>query len=221
MILLLPVILNIKNKKILVVGGGFVSERRVKKFINAGGEITVISESFTNKLYEYHKQNKIKLISQKISEQNIEKWLKNIYLISIATDDPVLNLKIANIAKLKGILINLSQKDQISDILIPAYFEKDDILIAVSTKGKSPWLTKQLKNKIRNLISDEDILWLKVQNYAREKIIFALKDQNERERFLKSLEKNNTLKGFISQNRLKEALEVIDMLIFKLKKGKE
>ncbi|NVM04562.1 MAG: bifunctional precorrin-2 dehydrogenase/sirohydrochlorin ferrochelatase [Candidatus Helarchaeota archaeon] len=213
--------MNIKNKKILVIGGGKVSERRIKKFIDGGGKVTIISESFTQIIKDLHKEDKINLIYEKVTEKNIEKWLKDTYLISIATDDFELNQRIADIAKSMGILVNIAQKYQMSDIIIPAHFQKDDILIAVSTKGKSPRLARQLKNKIHDLISDEDILWLKVQNYARNKILTILKNQNEREDFLKNLEKNKNLKTFISKNKLDEALEEVNRLVSKIIKEKK
>ncbi len=208
--------MNIKNKKILVIGGGKVGERRIKKFIDGGGKVTIISESFTQIIKDLHKQDKIELINEKVNEKNIEKWLKNTYLISIATNDLELNKKIADIAKSRGILVNIAQRYQLSDIIIPAHFEKDDILIAVSTKGQSPRLARQIKDKIHDLISDEDILWLKVQNYARNRIFALLKNQKEREDFLKSLEQNKNLKKFISKNKLDEALEEINRLISKI-----
>ena len=112
----------------------------------------------------------------------------------------------------------MSQKSEISDILIPAHFEKDDILVAISTKGKSPQLAKQLKNKILKFISDKDILWLKVQNYARTEIHSVLEDQEEREQFLKNLEENKTIQDFIIKNNLNGALDIVNNLISKIKK---
>jgi len=142
--------------------------------------------------------------------------LKKIFLISIATDNPKLNKKIAEIAKNKGILINLAHQNNISDILIPASFKKEDYLISISTLGKSPLMAKKLKKRISQIISNEDGLWLKIQNYARNEIRKIIKNQKDREEFLKNLLKNRQLQDFISKNDENKAIEYVKLLITKL-----
>ncbi len=194
-----------------------MSERRVKKFIEGGGDITVISENFTPGLKKFAEQGKIKIISERISEKNIEKWLKGSFLISLTTDNEDLNFKIANIAKSKGILINLAHQSDLSDVLIPASLQKDDFLIAVSTRGKSPLLAKKLKQRISKLISEEDVLWLRVQTHARERIKKEIEDQKKREEFLNSLLNNEQLAKIIKNLEIDKAKELTNSLISNLK----
>jgi len=208
--------LNIKNRKVLVIGGGKISERRVNKFLDAGADIIIISESFTDKLKKLNEEGKIKLIYEKITKKNIQKQLDKIFLISITTDNLKMNKNIAEIAKKYRILINMAEQNEIADVIIPASFRKEDIIMSVSTQGKSPLVAKKLKERMSRTILDEDVLWLKIQNYARTNIKKLIKNQIDREIFLKNLLNNKQLQDLVLKNDENGAIELVSSLISKM-----
>ncbi|MHA1380036.1 MAG: precorrin-2 dehydrogenase/sirohydrochlorin ferrochelatase family protein [Candidatus Helarchaeota archaeon] len=208
--------MNIKNRKVLVIGGGKISERRVNKFLDAGADIIIISESFTDKLKKLNEEGKIKLIYEKITKKNIQKQLDKIFLISITTDNLKMNKNIAEIAKKYRILINMAEQNEIADVIIPASFRKEDIIMSVSTQGKSPLVAKKLKERMSRTILDEDVLWLKIQNYARTNIKKLIKNQIDREIFLKNLLNNKQLQDLVLKNDENGAIELVSSLISKM-----
>jgi precorrin-2 dehydrogenase/sirohydrochlorin ferrochelatase len=57
-----PIFLNVKNKLCVVVGGGKVAERKIKKLIQEKAEIIVISKSTTQRIKNLEQKGKIKKI---------------------------------------------------------------------------------------------------------------------------------------------------------------
>ena len=144
--------LNLKLKKWLVLGGGGVATRRIKKILSAGGEIEVISPQITPTISKLKLQNKkIKITKRKFRNSDIKKQ----DFILACTNDIEVNKKIVSLAKQKKILVsNASNKDD-NDFSFTSNINIDkDIKINLSTNGKNPTLTKKIRIFIqRNLKS--------------------------------------------------------------------
>ena len=95
--------LNLKLKKWLVLGGGIVATRRIKKILSAGGEIEVISPQITPTISKLKLQNKkIKITKRKFKNSDIKKQ----DFILACTNDIEVNKKIVSLAKQKKILVS-------------------------------------------------------------------------------------------------------------------
>lgn len=156
---MLPLVFNLKNRKIAFIGAGKVAEGRVLKIIKLKSfskektKILVISREFTKKIKELSSRGYLKLITGEITEKNLDKMLKlikNYDIIFISTNDKHLNDLIEKKARKLKVLAN--RADKISDVILPAYFETDEVLVAVSTRGKSPAYAKSIKNIIEKKI---------------------------------------------------------------------
>ena len=178
---MLPIILDVKDKKILIFGGGEVSERRARKFLDAKAKVTIISKDFTPQL----KKMNVNIIEREVKKSEIPKLIKNYDIILACTSDEELNNSIEEEARKRGKLV--TRADKISDFIIPASFEVEGVLIAVSTLGKSPALAKLIKRRIAKLITKEDVKMLKLQEYARELLKNKIPKQRKRKEILKSL----------------------------------
>lgn len=83
--------------------------------------------------------------------------LCDIDLLYLATDDIKLNKEIASYCISNNILVNSVDNHKQSSFINTAFFEEkfdgEDIVISVSSKGKSPKNTKNLKNKLKEYFS--------------------------------------------------------------------
>ncbi|MCY7007647.1 bifunctional precorrin-2 dehydrogenase/sirohydrochlorin ferrochelatase [Fusobacterium simiae] len=143
-----PVSIDLNNKNILIVGAGKIALRKVKTLLDYNCNITVITkEIFEENFFELEKENKIKIIKNQEFE---EKFLVNIFLVVVATDNEVLNDKISKLCMSKNILVNnISSKDEMN-LRFSAIYEKDDIQIAISANG-NPKKAVDIKNKIKDI----------------------------------------------------------------------
>lgn len=135
---MLPIMLNVENKKCIVIGGGSVALRKAKKLISFGGDVTVISETFC----EGFENIKTKIKSYEKDDLN------SAFLVIAATNNHDVNLQISKDAKEKNILVSLADDRDVSDFIFPSSQSKGDITVSVSTNGKYPLLSKKICNEI-------------------------------------------------------------------------
>ena len=143
-----PVSIDLNNKNVLVIGAGKVALRKIETLLNYNCNINVITkEILEEKFLELEKNNKIKIFKNQEFE---EKFLENIFLVVVATDNEILNKKISNLCISKNILVNnISSKDDMN-VRFMSIYEKDDIQIAISANG-NPKKTVEIKNKIKDI----------------------------------------------------------------------
>ena len=143
-----PVSIDINNKNILVIGAGKIALRKVETLLNYNCNIIVITKDILEeKFLELEKNNKIKILKNQEFE---EKFLENIFLVVVATDNEVLNKNISQLCMSKNILVNnVTSKDNMN-IRFASIYEKDDIQIAISANG-NPKKAVEIKNKIKDI----------------------------------------------------------------------
>ena len=78
--------LNLKDKKIIVVGGGNEAEKRIKSILNEKCEIIVISDSVNAEISKLVKIKQIKLKKQKIENIKFISELKPDLIITTTND---------------------------------------------------------------------------------------------------------------------------------------
>src|SRR5262245_30096570 len=146
-----PVYLNLKNKRVVVVGGGAVAERKVESLLGTEASIKVISPEVTSRLEALAKSGQIQLQSRTYAAGDCA----GAALVFSATDDESVSRAVFDEATAVGALVNTADKPVLCDFLMPAVVRRGDIAVAVSTGGTSPGLAAQLRDKIATLIGPE------------------------------------------------------------------
>ena len=141
-----PVSIDLNNKNVLIIGAGKIALRKIETLLNYNCNIIVITkEVLEEKFLELEKNNKIKIFKNQEFE---EKFLENIFLVVVATDNEALNKNISQLCISKNILVNnVTSKDDMN-VRFMSIYEKDDIQIAISANG-NPKKAVEVKNKIK------------------------------------------------------------------------
>jgi len=196
----LPLMIDLHEKEIIIFGGGEVGERKASLFCEHA-KVKVISKEFTPGLVCFHTEGKIELIKVKdIDENEIDSFLNKAFIVIPATNDPIFNEKIADIARDRGKFIN--RVDNIGDIIIPSVIRRGDIVIGISTGGKSPALSKYIRQEIEKVITPEFADMSRLQNEIREKLKSIVESQKKRKDILWSIINDNDV-----WNSLQESYE--------------
>ncbi|VVB94690.1 Precorrin-2 dehydrogenase [uncultured archaeon] len=180
----LPLMLDLSGKAVVIFGGGHVGERKAALFCEHA-HVIVVSKEFTPRLIELSEKGKINLIKADLSETGISEFLKNAFIVIPATNDAILNEKIAELAGKIGILID--RVDGLGDIIVPSVIKRGDIVIGISTHGQSPALSKYIRERIEEAITPGFAEMSKLQNELREVLKTRVEDQKKRRKILWSI----------------------------------
>ena len=143
-----PVSIDLNNKNILVIGAGKIALRKVETLMSYNCNILIITKDILEeKFLELEKNNKIKILKNQEFE---EKFLENIFLVVVATDNEALNKDISQLCMSNNILVNnITSKDDMN-VRFASIYEKDDIQIAISANG-NPKKAVEIKHKIKDI----------------------------------------------------------------------
>jgi siroheme synthase-like protein len=139
-----PTLLNIEGRKCLVVGGGKVALRKVKVLLEHGANVEVVSPVFCSEINQLAADGAIRAIQRDYKSED----LQHAFIAIAATDDAKTNKCVASEARRRGVLTNVVDDPKNSDFIVPSYFERGDIIIAVSTSGRSPALARKIRRQL-------------------------------------------------------------------------
>jgi len=207
--------LNLRGRNILVIGAGMEGTKRIKSLSKHDCKIIIISETLNESLYEIEgKNNPIILIRRKIRDPNILDELNDIFVVFASTNDPSLNKKIIDKAREKGILSYSIDDAAASDFFFTSIINIDEVLqVAISTSGKSPLMSKiirdRIENAIKNIIGKKDTDNIKIQEFARKHARNYIDNQHERRKFLCSVVEDQEIQELIAKNNIDKVKERI------------
>ena len=141
-----PLYIELNNKPCLIVGGGSVAARKAGVLLSFGAKVTVVSHSFCEELEG--------LPVNKIQGDFTFECLAGRELVVAATSDTVLNHEIATWCKERGVYVNSATSKMDSTFLFPAVVQKEGITIGITSEGKSPAVTRQIRKQIERCIPD-------------------------------------------------------------------
>ncbi len=201
--------LNLQSKKIIIVGGGSEAQKRINSLLKQECDIIIITDSVNSQINKLAKTKKIKIIRQKVTDTKFISKL-NPNLIITTTNDRKINQKIINAAKKKGIIVYSSDNPEDSDFSNPAIIDfKNMIQIAIFTGGRSPVMSKKIKEKservLKKIITKEDISQIKIQKIARKLAKEIIVTQEQRKECLRSIMSDSEIDQLIKDGQVKKA----------------
>ena len=182
-----PAFLNLKSKKVIVVGGGKVAERKAFVLLRTGANVTIISPEVTKRIEKEKLKGKIKHISRQYKKSDSKKT----FLIIGATDSQEINKKVSQDALC---LVNVVDSPPLCNFIVPSVIRRGPLTIAISTSGISPALSKSIRRELEKLYSPEFAKYLRLLEKIRKKAMKEIPDKKKRTKFLKSLASEEIIK---------------------------
>lgn len=209
--------LNLKGNLVIVVGGGAEGLKKINSLLTQDCRILVISDKINPQLSHYIKKNKIEFKKVKLKNASFLGNYKP-FLVMATTDNKELNRKIVQKAKKMKCYVYASDDPEVSDFSHPSVINiQDAVQIAISTKGRSPIMSRKIKNQaekvFKKIIKKEDIYQIKLQQIARNAAKKNIPTQNERKKFLYSVLKDSKIKQLIKDEKLKKAQDRAMMML--------
>jgi precorrin-2 dehydrogenase/sirohydrochlorin ferrochelatase len=171
-----PVYLNLNHKRVIVVGGGEVAERKVESLLGTGASIVVISPEVTSRLLALAEDKQLELHKRQYASGDCD----GATLVLSATNDPEVSKTVFGDAMRSGALVNTADQPALCHFIMPAVVRRGDIAIAISTSGASPGLAARLRQIISEVIGPEYGQLAELLSTARPEIHKRLHNEDER-----------------------------------------
>ena len=162
-----PICLDIQERRCLVVGGGQVGTRKVRTLLECGARVTVVSPEGTPELTEMAQKGRI--VWERRDYRDGDQ--AGAFLVIGATDVETLNSRIQQEAEAAGRLCNIADQPERCNFVLPAVIQKGDLMIAVSTSGKSPAFAKHLRRLLEGQFGPEYAIFLDLMGAVRQRLL--------------------------------------------------
>ncbi|MFH1434860.1 MAG: bifunctional precorrin-2 dehydrogenase/sirohydrochlorin ferrochelatase [Pseudomonadota bacterium] len=172
----LPISISLKDRPVLVVGGGEVALRKIDTLLDYNCAITVVAPEATRKIEYYAKKGDLKLEKRQYRSPEAADY----GIVISAGSDADVNATVAADAGKAGVPVNVADSPKLCDFIFPAVVRRDCLTIAVSTDGLAPFLSGQLRSILDGVFPDR---WKKIARLAasfRRKVRDRWKDDKAR-----------------------------------------
>jgi precorrin-2 dehydrogenase / sirohydrochlorin ferrochelatase len=144
-------IVGLDRRRVVVVGGGAVAERKVAGLLEAGAQVTVIGPRHTPQLRAWGAAGTLVAVERPYAAGDLD----GAFLAVAATDDPAANEAVCRDARAAGCLVNAVEGSERGDYIVPAVIRRGEITIAVGTGGASPALARHLRRRLEEVVGPE------------------------------------------------------------------
>ncbi|MDD3884105.1 MAG: siroheme synthase CysG [Gallionella sp.] len=147
----LPVFHKIRDKRCLVVGGGEVGTRKAGVLLEAGAQVRVVAPEISEEL---RAQSGVEIVQTVFAPEHLE----DVVLVIAATDNREVNRYVSDLAQARGLPVNVVDDPELCSFIMPAIMDRSPLMVAFSSGGASPVLTRMMRGKLETVIP---------QNYSR------------------------------------------------------
>ncbi|WP_107760282.1 siroheme synthase CysG [Dickeya sp. Secpp 1600] len=144
----LPIFADLRQRPVLVVGGGEVATRKIDLLQRAGAEVRVAARSLCEPLHEQHQAGRLAWVAQEFSPA----LLDNVFLVIAATDDAALNATVFEEANRRQLLVNVVDDQPKCSFIFPSLIDRSPLMVAISSGGQAPVLARLLREKLEALL---------------------------------------------------------------------
>ena len=195
-----PLFVDLKDKPVLIVGGGKVALRKARKLMPYGAKLTVVAPRILSEL-----ENIPGVIIRRRKFRTFD--LREQVLAIAATDNRGLNKKIAEICRRRRIPVNVADDPALCSFQFPALVQQGSFSAGISTGGASPAAAVYYKEQLQALLPenlDGILAWLEAQ---RPRLKGEIPDQAQRAGIFRALFDASLEKGAPLTSKEVEAIQ--------------
>ncbi len=147
---LFPLFLDLRGRRVLVVGGGEVAARKVAALLDSGAAVVVVAPTITPSLAALAQANRLAHIPAAFAPEQLD----GSWLVIAATDDDAVNRAVAAAAHARRVFINVVDDADLASAQLPARVQRGPLQVAISSGGASPMLARHLREQLETRLDD-------------------------------------------------------------------
>jgi len=195
---LFPILVSLEGKKVVVIGGGTIAERKIRTVLDCGAFVTVIAPELTEGLSDLASEHKFIYLKREYRNGD----LAGANLAFAAVDDSDVSEEVASEALKRNVLLNVVDQPAHCSFIVPAVVRRGLLTLAVSTGGASPAWARNIRNRLSGEYGDEYIRLLDALAQIREYCLRTIEDPLHRREILLRMADESLLELARSHNRI-------------------
>jgi uroporphyrin-III C-methyltransferase/precorrin-2 dehydrogenase/sirohydrochlorin ferrochelatase len=171
-----PAFLRLEGWLAVIIGGGAVAEEKAHGLLKAGCRVRVVSRDVTPGLDELARDKRVKLHRRDYRAGD----LRGAHLVFATTLESSLNAAVSREAQQRRVLLNAVDEMQYCDFIAPSVHRHGDVVIGISTSGRSPALAVHLRHLIARVVGPEYGRLASLLGSLREHVRSVIPDASDR-----------------------------------------
>ena len=161
-----PVMLSLRNRRCLVVGGGGVALRKTLSLVAEGALVTVVAPEVAQLLEELAEAGQIALEKRAYRVGEGAQYV----LVFAATDQRQVNRRVFDDANAAGVWVNVADDPELSSFHLPARLQRGSLQLAIGSGGDAPFVVRRLRRLLEGRFGDEWGAWSEAAGRFRREV---------------------------------------------------
>ena len=174
-----PMMVDLDGKPVLVIGGGKEGLKKVEVLHAFGASVTLIATDAEEKAVSLSDR----FFHREFEDSDI--YEQAYVMIVAATDDRELNRRISGLSRKEHIPVNIVDDQELCSFIFPAIIQEKNVVCAVSSGGKSPYVAQYVRDKLREVLPENIGEINEAMGTYRTEAKAKYSDADDRRRFLR------------------------------------
>ena len=189
-----PISLDLRDKPVLLVGGGQVAFRKAQGLSRSGCRLNVVALKFSPAFQAWLENQSLRVERRAYRTGEAAQY----FLVISATDDAEVNQSVYEDAQRAGRLINVVDQPALCNIYIPSRIERGNLQLSISTGGRCPAFARWLRRELEGEIPERYGLLLERVAAIRTRVKETVPSSDARRRILERLLRSEAARRFLA-----------------------
>ncbi|WP_049722118.1 siroheme synthase CysG [Gilvimarinus polysaccharolyticus] len=174
-----PLFMQLRNQRVLLVGGGDIATRKARLLSKAGAHLVVVAPAIESELEAIVVATGGEMHRREYQHDDIN----GVVLVVAATDIAAVNKQVSIDAQARHLPVNVVDSPALCTVITPAIVDRSPLVIAISSGGEAPVLARMVRAKLETLIPASYGRLAALASRFRERVKQTFSSADERRRF--------------------------------------
>ena len=146
-----PAFLELRDKPVVLIGGGQETEGKIASLLNCGARVTIVASQVGPETQNLAQSGRLTWVRREYQDGD----LASAWIAIVGSADHDLNHRAAGEARAHRVMVNTVDDIPGCDFIAPAVVRRGDLTVAISTGGGSPAMARYTRQELQRLIPEE------------------------------------------------------------------
>ncbi|HSL19536.1 MAG TPA: siroheme synthase CysG [Methylomirabilota bacterium] len=161
-----PVMLDVRDRRCLVVGGGGIALRKAQGLVEEGARVTVVAPQAVEPLERMADDGRVTLERRPYVAGEAAGYA----LVVAATDDREVNARVFADADGAGVWANVADDPELCSFHLPGRVRRGPLQLAIGSAGEAPFAVRRLRQLLERSFGPEWAMWVEAASRFRDRV---------------------------------------------------